>query len=89
MDTGFENLNRDDPAARKGGGSYRGVGYEYRSLSIDQLAASLRNPERFLGLHFFNPVPASELVEIVAGDNHRGQDSTHVSGMSVAVTTRA
>lgn len=37
------------------------------SLSIDQLAASLRDPTRFLGLHFFNPVPASELVEIVVG----------------------
>jgi 3-hydroxybutyryl-CoA dehydrogenase len=37
------------------------------SLSIDLLAASLRYPKRFLGLHFFNPVPASELVEIVVG----------------------
>ena len=37
------------------------------SLSIDVLAASLRYPQRFLGLHFFNPVPASELVEIVVG----------------------
>jgi 3-hydroxybutyryl-CoA dehydrogenase len=37
------------------------------SLSIDELAASLRFPSRFLGLHFFNPVPASELVEIVVG----------------------
>jgi 3-hydroxybutyryl-CoA dehydrogenase len=37
------------------------------SLSIDELAASLRFPARFLGLHFFNPVPASELVEIVVG----------------------
>lgn len=37
------------------------------SLSVDQLAAELARPERFLGLHFFNPVPASELVEIVVG----------------------
>jgi 3-hydroxybutyryl-CoA dehydrogenase len=37
------------------------------SLSIDELATSLRFPQRFLGLHFFNPVPASELVEIVVG----------------------
>jgi 3-hydroxybutyryl-CoA dehydrogenase len=37
------------------------------SLSIDVLAAALRYPQRFLGLHFFNPVPASELVEIVVG----------------------
>lgn len=37
------------------------------SLSIDALAATLERPERFIGLHFFNPVPASALVEIVVG----------------------
>lgn len=37
------------------------------SISIDALAASLAYPERFLGLHFFNPVPASALVEVVIG----------------------
>lgn len=37
------------------------------SISIDDLAAARRHPERFLGLHFFNPVPASTLVEIVRG----------------------
>ena len=35
------------------------------SLSIDGLAAGLAAPGRFVGLHFFNPVPASDLVEIV------------------------
>jgi len=38
------------------------------SISIDSLAAELRFPQRFLGLHFFNPVPASQLVEVVVGD---------------------
>jgi 3-hydroxybutyryl-CoA dehydrogenase len=37
------------------------------SLSIGELSAVLRRPERFLGLHFFNPVPASALVEVVVG----------------------
>lgn len=37
------------------------------SISIDQLAESMRRPRRFLGLHFFNPVPASLLVEVVIG----------------------
>lgn len=37
------------------------------SISIDDLASTLDQPERFLGLHFFNPVPASELVEVVIG----------------------
>ncbi|TDS87381.1 3-hydroxybutyryl-CoA dehydrogenase [Nesterenkonia aurantiaca] len=35
------------------------------SLSVDDLAGQLSNPERFCGLHFFNPVPASKLVEVV------------------------
>ncbi|WNZ13594.1 3-hydroxyacyl-CoA dehydrogenase family protein [Streptomyces sp. 11x1] len=35
------------------------------SLSVTDLAAALTRPDRFLGMHFFNPVPASELVEIV------------------------
>lgn len=38
------------------------------ALPIDDLASALRRPERFLGLHFFNPVPASLLVEVVVGD---------------------
>ena len=35
------------------------------SLSVTGLAAALTRPGRFLGMHFFNPVPASALVEIV------------------------
>ncbi|GAB3345959.1 3-hydroxyacyl-CoA dehydrogenase family protein [Modestobacter lapidis] len=35
------------------------------SLSVSELAAALRRPARFLGMHFFNPVPASKLVEVV------------------------
>ncbi|MFA6117611.1 MAG: 3-hydroxyacyl-CoA dehydrogenase NAD-binding domain-containing protein [Sphingomonas sp.] len=37
------------------------------SLGIGDIAAVLTRPERFLGLHFFNPVPSMKLVEIVAG----------------------
>jgi 3-hydroxybutyryl-CoA dehydrogenase len=37
------------------------------SISIDELAGYLKRPERFLGLHFFNPVPLSLLVEVVCG----------------------
>lgn len=37
------------------------------SLSVDVLAGALADPSRFIGLHFFNPVPTSELVEIVTG----------------------
>lgn len=37
------------------------------SLSPTALAAGLRHPERLVGLHFFNPVPAMRLVEVVPG----------------------
>ena len=37
------------------------------SIPIDELARGLRRPRRLLGLHFFNPVPASALVEVVLG----------------------
>ena len=37
------------------------------SIPIEALAESLARPERFLGLHFFNPVPSSQLVEIIVG----------------------
>jgi 3-hydroxybutyryl-CoA dehydrogenase len=37
------------------------------SISINELAKSLKFPERFVGMHFFNPVPASQLVEIIFG----------------------
>ncbi len=37
------------------------------SISISQLAALSRRPERFIGMHFFNPVPLMKLVEVVVG----------------------
>jgi 3-hydroxybutyryl-CoA dehydrogenase len=37
------------------------------SLSVTSLAENLARPARLCGLHFFNPVPASGLVEIVVG----------------------
>jgi 3-hydroxybutyryl-CoA dehydrogenase len=40
------------------------LGTNTSSLRLDTLARALKRPERFLGLHFFSPVPAMELVEI-------------------------
>ncbi len=37
------------------------------SISITQLAATVDHPERFIGMHFFNPVPLMKLVEVVRG----------------------
>jgi len=37
------------------------------SISITRLAASTDRPERFIGIHFMNPVPLMELVELIRG----------------------
>lgn len=37
------------------------------SISITQLAAATNHPDRFIGMHFFNPVPVMKLVEVVRG----------------------
>ena len=37
------------------------------SISITRLAASTDRPERFIGMHFMNPVPLMELVEMIRG----------------------
>ncbi|MFG2618777.1 3-hydroxyacyl-CoA dehydrogenase [Streptomyces sp. NPDC048507] len=37
------------------------------SLSVTEIAAGLAHPDRFLGLHFFNPAPLLPLVEVVSG----------------------
>ena len=37
------------------------------SISITRLAAAIDRPERFIGMHFFNPVPLMKLVEVIRG----------------------
>jgi 3-hydroxybutyryl-CoA dehydrogenase len=37
------------------------------SLAITSLAASTRRPDRFIGMHFMNPVPVMKLVEVIRG----------------------
>lgn len=43
------------------------LGTNTSSLSVTELAGAVRDPSRVVGLHFFNPVPVMELVEIVRG----------------------
>ncbi len=45
------------------------------SVSITKLASAISHPERFIGMHFFNPVPVMALVEIVRG--LQTSDATH------------
>ncbi|KAB0495572.1 3-hydroxybutyryl-CoA dehydrogenase [Pseudomonas vancouverensis] len=52
------------------------------SLSITQLAASVSQPERFIGLHFFNPVPVMGLIEVIRG--LQTSDATHQLALDMA-----
>ena len=52
------------------------------SLSIARIAAVLRRPERFVGMHFFNPVHIMALVEVVWGPET--SDETRASAVAFA-----
>ena len=52
------------------------------SISITQLAAVLKKPGRFIGMHFFNPVPMMALVELIRG--LQTDDATHAMSADFA-----
>ena len=41
------------------------------SLSITEIAACTDRPERFIGMHFFNPAPVMKLVEVIKGQKNK------------------
>lgn len=54
------------------------------TISIAELAGSLKRPENFCGLHFFNPVPRMPLVEVIRGP--KTSDTTLATAVSYAAT---
>jgi len=52
------------------------------SISITKLAAVTGRPDRFIGMHFFNPVPMMALVEIIRG--LQTSDATHAAVQTMA-----
>lgn len=54
------------------------------SISITQMAAVTSRPDRFIGMHFFNPVPMMALVEIIRG--LQTSDATHDTVRELALT---
>jgi 3-hydroxyacyl-CoA dehydrogenase/enoyl-CoA hydratase/carnithine racemase len=56
------------------------------ALSVSAMAADLRNPERVVGLHFFNPVAAMPLVEVVQAE-HTSLEAL-ATGFAVAAKLR-
>ena len=45
------------------------------SLSVTEIATGVKNPERVIGLHFFNPAPIMKLVEVV-NSNYTNENTT-------------
>ena len=54
------------------------------TISINHLATALEKPERFCGMHFFNPVPVMQLVEVIRGE--KTSDETIATVVSYATT---
>ena len=52
------------------------------SISITKLAAATRRPERFVGMHFMNPPPVMQLIEIIRG--LQTSDATYLTAMELA-----
>ena len=52
------------------------------SLSINEMAAVLEHPERFVGLHFFNPVNRMPLIEVIPGKHTSQQTIIHAVALS-------
>ena len=52
------------------------------SISITKLAAATQRPDRFIGMHFFNPVTMMALVEVIRG--LQTSDATHAAVMAMA-----
>ena len=52
------------------------------SISITKLAAATQRPDRFIGMHFFNPVPMMALVEVIRG--LQTSDATHDAVFAMA-----
>ena len=52
------------------------------SISITKLAAATDRPDRFIGMHFFNPVPMMALVELIRG--LQTSDATHAKAEAFA-----
>jgi 3-hydroxybutyryl-CoA dehydrogenase len=52
------------------------------SISITELANAVKGPERFIGLHFFNPVALMTLLEVIRG--LQTSDATHAAAVEFA-----
>jgi 3-hydroxybutyryl-CoA dehydrogenase len=71
----FEQLDRSAPRAAI-------LATNTSSISITEIAARTRRPDQVIGMHFMNPVPVMQLVEVIRG--HATSDHTTEQVMSIA-----
>ncbi|MDD4057312.1 MAG: 3-hydroxybutyryl-CoA dehydrogenase [Bacteroidales bacterium] len=53
------------------------------SLSITEIAASTKRPERVIGMHFFNPAPVMKLVEVIRGQLTSDEVQQYVTDLAI------
>ncbi|MCW5657097.1 MAG: 3-hydroxybutyryl-CoA dehydrogenase [Burkholderiaceae bacterium] len=85
VEAATENLDLKLKILRQVGGSVGKdavIATNTSSISITQLGAVLDQPERFIGIHFFNPVPLMALMEVIRGV--QTSDATHATTLDFA-----
>ena len=55
------------------------------SISIDKLSESISRPEKFIGMHFMNPVPIMKLVEIIKGNKTSKETLDFIKNLSKSI----
>ena len=55
------------------------------TIPITRLAATLKRPERFIGIHFFNPAPVMRLVEVIRGYLTSDETVAEAAGLAEAL----
>jgi len=55
------------------------------SLSITAMAGMMKHPERFAGLHFFNPVPLMKLIEIIRGQQTSDETVERLAAFTASI----
>jgi 3-hydroxybutyryl-CoA dehydrogenase len=55
------------------------------SLSVTTIATAIKNPERVIGMHFFNPAPVMKLVEVVNTSYTNKETTKTIIGLAIAM----
>ena len=78
LDLKLEIFGRIDQAAK----ADAVIATNTSSISITRLAAATKRPDKVIGMHFFNPVPVMQLVEVIRG--LQTSDATYAAAEAIA-----